>query len=68
MNEKNYSKNLQMLSSDQSAGSIGNKKKDPFTITISGDDTAENIKKAQTLSKHFDEGSTGIMTQTFGAK
>lgn len=42
--------------------------KEPFTITISGDDTAENIKKAKTLSKHFDEGSTGIMTQTFGAK
>ena len=44
------------------------KNPDPFTITISGDDTAENIKKAQTLSKHFDEGSTGVMTQTFGAK
>lgn len=44
------------------------KNPEPFTITISGDDTAENIKKAQTLSKHFDEGSTGIMTQTFGAK
>ena len=44
------------------------KNPDPYTITISGDDPKENIKKAQSLSKSFDEGSTGIMTQEFGAK
>lgn len=39
-----------------------------FTITISGDNTSENVKKAKTLSKGGDEGSTGIERQTWGAK